>query len=58
MWWILGLLYLVISIVMILEIVKAEVPNSTKILWIVVILVLPYVGILAYYFIGRPKMMS
>ena len=41
MWWILGLLYLVISIVMILEIVKAEVPNSTKIIWIVVILVLP-----------------
>ncbi len=58
MWWILGLLYLVISIVMILEIVKAEVPNSTKIIWIVVILVLPYVGILAYYFIGRPKMMG
>ncbi len=58
MYYVLGLLYLVISIVMILEIIKAEVPNSTKILWIVVILVLPYIGILLYYFIGRRKMIG
>ncbi len=58
MYYVLGLLYLIISIVMILEIIKAEVPNSTKILWIVVILVLPYIGILLYYFIGRRKMIG
>ena len=58
MYYVLGLLYLVISMVMILEIIKAEVPNSTKILWIVVILVLPYIGILLYYFIGRRKMIG
>ncbi len=58
MYYVLGLLYLIISIVMILEIIKAEVPNSTKILWIVVILVLPYIGILLYYFIGRQKMIG
>ena len=58
MYYVLGLLYLIISIVMILEIIKAEVPNSTKILWIVVILELPYIGILLYYFIGRQKMIG
>lgn len=58
MWWILAPLCLIIDIIMILEIVKAEVPNSTKILWIVVILLLPYIGILAYYFIGRRQMMG
>lgn len=70
---ILELLALMIAVVMILEILKAEVPMEKKIPWIAILailavvgllvfysvyfVVLAFVGILAYYFIGRPKMM-
>ena len=50
---ILGLIVLVLDIVAILEIVKSSKAGGQKALWIILVLVLPVIGLIAYYFVGR-----
>jgi len=49
----LGLIVLVLDIVAIVDCVKRPKPTGHKVLWIILILVLPILGLVLYYLIGR-----
>ena len=51
----LGLVILVLDIVAILDAVKSKMSNGKKALWIILILVLPVVGLILYYLVGKEK---
>ncbi len=55
MQFIIGLIVLVIDIVAILEIVKSDFASGKKILWVLLILFLPIIGLILYYLVGRKK---
>jgi len=50
---ILGIVILVLDILAIMDVVKGSKPGGQKALWIVLILVLPVVGLILYYFVGK-----
>ncbi|MEJ0055253.1 MAG: PLD nuclease N-terminal domain-containing protein [Bacteroidota bacterium] len=47
------LLILVIDILAIVDIVKSSKDNEKKVLWIVLVIFLPVLGPILYYFLGR-----
>lgn len=49
---ILGLLVLIGDVWAIINIAQARVPNGNKLLWIVVVLVLPLLGLILWFFLG------
>ena len=51
----LGLLVLVLDIIAILDVIKSSMDSGKKALWIIIILVLPLVGMAAYFLIGKKK---
>lgn len=51
----LGLIHLIIVIVVIYNIVKSEKSTGMKILWSLIVLVFPVVGVIAWYFLGPRK---
>ncbi|MGN6370463.1 MAG: PLD nuclease N-terminal domain-containing protein [Phycisphaerae bacterium] len=55
---ILGLLYFVVSIVAIVEILKSRADPMTKLLWVIVVWFIPWIGLILYYTIGRPSVKS
>ncbi len=50
---ILGIAILVLDIIAIMDCVKSNKSSGQKALWIIIILVLPIVGLIAYHFIGK-----
>ncbi|MFA5946833.1 MAG: PLDc N-terminal domain-containing protein [Patescibacteria group bacterium] len=50
-----GLIILILDIVVIIEIFKSSKDMVTKLLWTLLILLFPLVGLLIYYFLGRGK---
>ena len=50
-----GLIVFVLDIVAIIDAVKSSLTTGKKVLWIVVILLLPLIGLLLYFFLGRKK---
>ncbi len=50
-----GLVILILDIVAIIEIFKSGKDLIAKLLWTVLILLFPLVGIIIYYFFGRSK---
>ncbi len=52
---ILGLIILVLDVVAIIDAVKSTLPKGQKILWIVLVVVLPLIGMALYFFIGKKK---
>lgn len=51
----LGLVVLVLDIVAIVDAVKSSLDKGKKILWIILILVLPVLGMVLYFLIGKKK---
>ena len=51
----LSLVILILDIVAIVDVLKSSMETGKKILWIIIILVLPIVGLILYFFIGRKK---
>ncbi|MBN1687672.1 MAG: PLDc N-terminal domain-containing protein [Candidatus Omnitrophica bacterium] len=51
----LGLVVLVLDIWAILDCLKSSLATGMKALWIVLILVLPLLGLILYFLIGRKK---
>jgi len=49
----LGLVVLVLDVIAILDCVKSSMDSTKKILWIVLILVLPVIGLVLYYLVGK-----
>ena len=52
---IIGLVILILDIFVIIEILKSSKDTVTKLLWILLILFFPLIGLLIYYFFGRGK---
>lgn len=52
---ILGLIHLVLFIIAAFEIVTSSKPLLHKVLWLVLIFVLPIIGLLIYFFMGRRR---
>jgi len=50
---ILGLVVLVLDIIAIIDVLKSSMATGKKILWIILILVLPIVGMVLYFLIGK-----
>ncbi len=50
---ILGLIVLVLDIIAVLDIVKSSKSTGNKALWIVLILLLPIIGLILYYLMGK-----
>jgi len=49
----LSLVILVLDILAIIDVFKSSMSTGKKVLWIILILILPVVGLLLYFFIGR-----
>ncbi len=52
---ILGLVLLVLDIIAILDVIKSSMSTGKKALWVILILILPIIGLVLYYLIGRKK---
>ena len=52
---IIGLIIFVLDIVAIVDCVKSNKTGGKKALWIILILVLPLVGLIAYYLVGKKQ---
>lgn len=50
---ILGLVILILDVIAIVEVLKGNRAVLNKLLWILIILVLPILGMILYYVIGR-----
>lgn len=51
----LGLLILILDIVVIVAVLRSHKALLTKIVWILVIIFLPVLGLILYFFLGREK---
>lgn len=49
----LGLVVLILDILAIVQVVKSSKPGGQKALWIVLIILLPVIGLILYYLLGR-----
>jgi len=51
----LGLIVLVLDIIAIIDVIKGSLSVGRKVLWILLILILPVVGMILYFLLGRTK---
>ena len=51
----LSIVTLVLYVIAIIDALKSSLETSKKVLWIIVILILPILGAVIYYFVGRKK---
>ena len=51
----LGLVVLVLDVIAILDVLKSGVTGGKKVLWIVLIIVLPFIGMILYFLLGKKK---
>jgi hypothetical protein len=52
---ILGIIVLILDIIAILDVLKSGLPTGKKALWIILILVLPVIGLVIYFLVGKKK---
>jgi hypothetical protein len=52
---IIGLLVLVLDIICILQVLQSSMDSGKKILWVIIILLLPLLGPILWFLIGRGK---
>jgi hypothetical protein len=50
-----GIIVLVLDIIAIVDCVKSTLDKGKKILWVVLILILPLLGMILYFVIGKKK---
>ena len=50
---ILGLLILVLDIIAIVDVIKSSMDTGKKALWIILVLILPVIGMVLYFLIGK-----
>ena len=49
----LSVIILVLDIIAVIDVIKSSMATGKKILWIVLIVLLPVVGLILYYLVGR-----
>ena len=52
---ILGLIVLILDIIAIVDVLKSSMDTGGKALWIILILILPVVGMVLYFLIGKKQ---
>jgi hypothetical protein len=52
---IVGLVILILDIVAIVDVVKSSIDSAKKALWVLLILFLPVIGMVLYFFLGKKK---
>lgn len=52
---IIGLIALVLAIVALIDAIKSSLEQGKKILWIILIILIPFVGPILYFIIGKKK---
>ena len=52
---ILGLIVLVLDIIAIVDVLKSSMDTGKKALWIILVLILPVVGMVLYFLIGKKQ---
>lgn len=50
-----GLIILVLDIIAIVDCVKSSLEQGKKILWIILIIILPLIGMILYFLVGKKK---
>lgn len=50
-----GLIIFILDVIAIIEVFKSSKDTLTKLLWTLLILLFPLVGLLIYYFLGRKQ---
>jgi len=50
---ILGIVILVLDIIAIIDVIKSSMSTGKKIFWILLILILPVLGLIIYYLVGK-----
>jgi len=50
-----GLIILVLDIIAIVDLFKSQKDTGKKILWLILILILPLIGLILYYLVGKKK---
>jgi hypothetical protein len=50
-----GLIVLVLDIIAIVDVVKSSMDAGKKALWIILVLVLPVLGMILYFLVGKKK---
>lgn len=50
-----GFLALLFPLLALISILKNEFPGSNKLIWVLVVIFLPYLGAILYFLIGRPQ---
>ena len=48
-----GIIILILDIIAIIDVLKSSMDTGKKILWIVLIVLLPIIGLILYYLVGR-----
>ncbi|MFA6349838.1 MAG: PLD nuclease N-terminal domain-containing protein [Candidatus Omnitrophota bacterium] len=51
----LGLVVLVLDIIAIVDVVKSTMVTGKKVLWIILVLILPVIGMILYFLLGKKK---
>ncbi|MFA5311150.1 MAG: PLDc N-terminal domain-containing protein [Candidatus Omnitrophota bacterium] len=51
----LGLAILILDIIAIVDIVRSSMPTGSKVLWVVLVLLLPVIGMILYFLLGKKK---
>ncbi len=52
---IIGLIIFVLDIIAIVDCLKSTLDTGKKVLWVILILILPVVGLVLYYLVGKKK---
>lgn len=50
-----GLIILILDIIAIVDLFKGVKENSKKVLWTILIIILPFIGTILYFLLGREK---
>lgn len=53
-WQVILLAAIILPIIALISILKNEFKNNDKIVWVLVVLLLPFIGPILYFIIGRP----
>lgn len=52
---ILGIIILVLDILAVIDILKSSMTGGKKVLWVLLIVFLPIIGLILYYLVGKKK---
>jgi hypothetical protein len=50
-----GIVVLVLDIIALVDVIKSSVDTGKKVLWVILILVLPIIGMVLYFLVGKKK---